>query len=139
MIIKEEVKSVATYTMVQLQKEHDCSKLEYGKGYASNGYVFTDDTGEIVAYAWFNVFESKTISLEKIEVLQKRNGHGTAIIHFLFEEFDIKSMYGTVMQEMGGRPYYFWQSLGAEIDDYYFFTLDRENLTNLKQVKELAS
>lgn len=123
------------YSLIHPSDEYDFSKLEYGKGYDGNGYAIQDETGEIVAHAWFKILTENQLFMEKIEVFKKREGHGTAIVHFLFDEFNLDGISGIVMQEMGGRPYRFWQNLGAEISDEYYFWLERENLN---QVKELA-
>lgn len=137
-IRNERVEMNLEYSLIALPDGHDYSKMEYGKGYQGNGYAVEDKAGKIVAYAWFTVDANKYCLMDKIEVLEKRKGHGTAIIRYLFEKLNVQVMFGTVMQEMGGRPYYFWKSLGAEIDDYYFFSLERETVNQWRQVKELA-
>lgn len=137
-IRNERVEMNLDYSLIALPDGHDYSKMEYGKGYQGNGYAVQDKAGKIVAYAWFTVDANKYCLMDKIEVLEKRKGHGNAIVHHLFEELNLQVMWGIVMQEMGGRPYYFWQQLGAEIGDDYYFWLGKESLTPVKQVKELA-
>jgi dimeric dUTPase (all-alpha-NTP-PPase superfamily) len=130
------------YTIVELTDSHDFSEMEFGKGNSnSKAHGFLDEQGKCIAYAWYSV-NNHSLSMDMIEVLEKEQGHGTAIVQFLFVKLNLNRMEGLVLKDSSLRPYYFWLSLGstmevADEDEFmeYFqegldvdFELTRENL-----------
>ncbi|WP_066298132.1 hypothetical protein [Bacillus sp. FJAT-29937] len=77
--------------------------------------VIIDREHNILGYLFFEI-KSKVMFLEMIEIIEKEHGIGTQTIQFLFEKFELEEIRGTVLIEEGFRPYYFWESLGAEFD-----------------------
>jgi hypothetical protein len=128
------------YTIVELTDAHDFSEMEFQKG-NSKAHGFLDEQGKCIAYAWYSV-NNHSLSMDMIEVLEKEQGHGTAIVQFLFDKLNLNRMEGLVLKDSSLRPYYFWLSLGstmevADEDEFmeYFqegldvdFELTRENL-----------
>lgn len=83
-------------------------------------YIITDDKQVPLGYLWTPALVSP-LYIEMIEVINKEEGIGTDVIKFLFRELDLNEVFGEVMRTPSERPYYFWESLGAEfqyhIDD----------------------
>lgn len=102
------------YRLEPLPEAHDFSAMAYSKlGGQAIGVIDAEDT--IIAYLWYELKDS-TLSMDMIEVLEKEQGHGTAIVRFLFDELPIDQITGTVMYDYTLRAYYFWLNLGAWID-----------------------
>lgn len=73
--------------------------------------IYNDE--KVVAYlSGYN--HSSELEIKMIEVLSKEQGTGTSIINWLFESLPIERIIGRILKEE--RSYYFWDSLGAEID-----------------------
>lgn len=123
------------YVVRKMPENHDYPEMYYDFGYGQGYGIFQED--EVVAYAWFTISTSTDnhvyMHLDMIEVIEKEQGNGTNIIHFLFEHYQLDSMSGTILIEDSMRPYYFWGSLGAELsateDDYWDFYNDGIDIT----------
>ena len=103
-----------TYSIIDLPDSHDFTGMEFAKG-KSNAHGILNEQGEYVAYAWYSVTD-KFLYMNMIEVLEKEQGHGTAIVKYLFNELDINQINGVILEDESFRPYYFWLSLGSTLD-----------------------
>lgn len=69
---------------------------------------------KIIAYTQFKI-TNNNMYLDLIEVITKRNGHGSNIIKWLINYYDLKEMQGFCLLEE--RAMNFWKNIGAEL--YY--------------------
>lgn len=128
------------YSIVDLPDTHDFSDMEFSKG-MGDAHGILNEQGEYVAYAWYSVNDG-FLYMHMIEVLEKEQGHGTAIVKHLFNALNVNQINGVILEDMSFRPYYFWLSLGSTLDvdnedefmDCYYqgqdvnFELKKENL-----------
>lgn len=123
------------YTLQALTQEHDYKEMTYNPRLYPGHAIYQE--GRLVAYLWF-VVEDRELDMHMIEVIDKEQGHGTAIVHFLFDHFDIDTMCGYVLHENSLRPYYFWMSLGSTMsvedeDDYWMYVKGDVDVTFILQ------
>ena len=115
------------YVIQKMPENHEYPEMSYHFGDEEGYGIFQEN--ELVAYAWYTVYQSTEnhtyMDIDMIEVINKEEGHGTKIIHFLFGYYQLEQMNGSILFEDCMRPYYFWQSLGAELtateDEYWDF------------------
>lgn len=141
MTVSEMVLTKTAYQIIELPETHDFPGMVYVEG-TKQAHAILDDTGKTIAYAWYELRADNSLYMDMIEVLEKENGHGTAIVRHLFNTLKIDRITGSVLLEEGMRPYYFWESLGAVMNvededhayDYYIhgddvtFVLPKENI-----------
>lgn len=108
------------YTIKEMPADHKYPEMSYGNHGEGGKAIYQG--ASLIAYVWIHLTEhestkgvKRTMEMEMIEVIEKEQGHGTAIIKFLFRHFNLESMNGHVLFEDNMRPYYFWSSLGAEM------------------------
>ena len=140
MIAKEMTLTTKAYQIIELPQTHDFPGISYVKG-AKQAHGILNESGKTIAYAWYEIQSDNSLYMDRIEVLEKEKGHGTAIVRHLFNTLNIDRITGSVLLEEGMRPYYFWESLGAVMNvededhayDYYIhgddvtFILHKEN------------
>lgn len=109
------------YTIKEMPADHKYPEMSYGNHGEGGQAIYQGES--LIAYVWIHLTEhestkgvKRTMEMEMIEVIDKEQGHGTAIIEFLFRHFNLESMFGYVLYEDTMRPYYFWSSLGAKLD-----------------------
>lgn len=102
------------YILQKMPENHSYSEMNYTAG-EGDGYAVRDSNDTLIAYVWFEVNENRA-NIEMIEVFDKGNGHGTNIVKFLFEHYELTEMSGSVMHDYDAISYFFWLSLGAEIN-----------------------
>lgn len=98
-----------------LATEQEVKRLETSyprPSYAPHKII--DEEGISLAYIWFRVFDC-VLEIDFFEVVNKGKGIGKAVIHYLFDAFDLAGMKGEILRVDQERPYRFWTSLGAEI------------------------
>lgn len=78
-------------------------------------YIIVDNKGTPLCYLWTPKLENP-LYIEMIEVIDKEKGIGTQVVRFLFKELNLNEIFGEVMRTTSERPYYFWESLGAEFE-----------------------
>lgn len=110
-----------SYTIREMPADHQYPEMSYGNHGEGGRAIYQGES--LIAYVWIHLTEiestkgvKRTMEMEMIEVMEKEQGHGTAIIKFLFRHFNLESMFGYVLHEDSMRPYHFWSSLGAKID-----------------------
>lgn len=79
-----------------------------------------------IAYLSFNMKSEKVMWLDLIQVLDKRKGWGTKIVHFLFQHFDLERIEGFSFCEE--EAYRFWTTLGAK---FYYVEEEGYNIDEL--------
>lgn len=131
------------YEIVSLPDTHDFSDMSISKLDMDAVGFLHHETGRIVGYAWYDVRDG-VLDMHLIYVIDKEQGHGTAIVEFLFEELNLTSMIGSVMLDYNLCAWSFWESLGSvleaktaeEMEERIregwetFFELTKENLFN---------
>lgn len=55
--------------------------------------------------------------IEIVELHTKGKGLGKVLVKELFNQLNLNSISGKVLYEDNHRPYYFWKSVGADIED----------------------
>lgn len=93
-----------------------------------NFLIYKDN--KIIGFVCGELKENGNLFIDLIEVLNKGCGLGRQVIYELFKQLKLETISGTVLYESNHRPFYFWKSLGADIDfntylnhvksDYYF-------------------
>jgi hypothetical protein len=81
--------------------------------------IILDEKDSVLGYVWtenMDFVKEKQMYVDFIEVIDKENGTGTRIIEFLFNQFELFRMFGTVLRERSERAYFFWESLGSIFD-----------------------
>lgn len=137
------VQTKKEYEIILLPDTHDFSDMSISKMDGDAVGFLHHETGRMVGYAWYDVRDG-VLDMHLIYVIDKEQGHGTAIVEFLFEELNLTAMIGSVMLDYNLCAWSFWDSLGADMEaktaeemlDYVrqgwetFFELTKENLFN---------
>jgi hypothetical protein len=90
--------------------------MDYSIPKSHKPMVFVDQQDNILGYIWFSIDEQKGMYIEMIEMVKKEEGYGTEAVNFLFDYYQLNKMYGEATIEPGMRAYWFWLSLGADMD-----------------------
>lgn len=104
----------ANFQLVKMPENHDYVEMSYSPG-NGEGYAVLGENNARVGYVWIEM-EDNNAYIEMIEVFDKGNGHGTNIIKFLFEQYNLSEMSGSVKHDYDATPYFFWLSMGADIN-----------------------
>lgn len=114
--------------MTTLPQDFDFSPFEYiPQNATASAFTGFEQAGVLVGCAFLrDVVERekdgqtvRTLEVERIEVLEKGQGHGRAIIAHLFEALQLDEMIGNVQRvfedsdDVFARSYAFWNHLGA--------------------------
>lgn len=90
-------------------------QMEYLPYNDTKPMVFVDEQDEVVGYVWFTINKENILFINMIEMIKKEEGYGTEAISLLFSHYSVSTICGVAMREPGMRPYWFWDSLGAEM------------------------
>ena len=81
-------------------------------------YAIKNEEGKHIGYVFLEQTDTHVIYVKFIEICEqyKGEGFGTTVVQSIFEWFDINFLEGTILDDGHLCAYYFWLSLGAEID-----------------------
>ncbi len=114
--------------IIDIPEDHKIQMIyQQGKG---DSKAIIDINNNIIGYLWFSI-KDKIMRLDMIEVIQKEEGFGSEAIKFLFKKYNLEEIYGQVLNESSMRPYYFWESLGAEFETVDEIDIERAYAENV--------
>lgn len=81
-------------------------------------YDIKTELNEVIGYVYIEKTDDKVLYIQMIEILDsyKTMNYGTKVVNNLFDWFNIDYVEGSVLEDTGLSAYYFWVSLGADIN-----------------------
>lgn len=111
----ETVLTKKEYQIIPLPETHDFSDMSISKGNGDAVGFLHHETGRMVGYAWYDICDGD-MKLDLIYVIEKEEGHGTRIVHYLFDELKLESIFGSVMLNYDLCAWSFWESLNSDME-----------------------
>lgn len=81
-------------------------------------YDIKTEDNIVIGYIYLEKRDDNMVYIQMIEILDsyKEMNYGTKVVNNLFDWFDIIYLEGSVLKDSGLSAYYFWLSLGADIE-----------------------
>lgn len=83
------------------------------------------EEGETIAYLWTHSLDC-VLEIDFFEVIYKGRGNGKHIIQELFNTLNVCCIKGRVLRSEEETAYWFWKSLGADVEDISEYGKDDE-------------
>lgn len=103
---------------VPFSTEEYYTSVYYDKELNIIPYDIKTEKDEVIGYIYIEKREDNMIYIQMIEILDSFKGmnYGTKVVNNLFDWFNVIYLEGSVLRDSGLSAYYFWLSLGADID-----------------------